>query len=209
MAIKVLIFEDNDNLRKSVQTLLLWNADFDVVAARPDAVTALQDIELWLPDVILMDIDMPLSNGVDAVASIRKSHLDLPIIMFTIFEDDDNIFNAICAGANGYLLKKNFEQIPSAIIDVMNGGAPMTSSVAKKVLSFVPNKRQTQQQELTNLTAREIELLEYIVKGFSYKMIASEMNISLETVRSHVKHVYRKLQVNSATGAAFKYSQSK
>jgi DNA-binding NarL/FixJ family response regulator len=209
MAIKVLIFEDNENLRKSVQTLLLWNADFDVVSARNDAITVLQDIETWKPDVILMDIDMPLSNGVDAVAQIRKAKYEIPVIMFTVFEDDDNIFNAICAGANGYLLKKNFEQIPSAILDVMNGGAPMTSSVAKKVLRFVPNNKPQKNEEVENLSARETELLELIVKGFSYKMIANEMKISVETVRSHVKNIYKKLQVNSATGAVYKFMQGK
>jgi DNA-binding NarL/FixJ family response regulator len=209
MAIKVLIFEDNENLRKSVQTLLLWNADFDVVSARTDAITVLQDIETWHPDVILMDIDMPLSNGVDAVTQMRNANCDIPVIMFTVFEDDENIFNAICAGANGYLLKKNFEQIPSAIIDVMNGGAPMTSSVAKKVLRFVPNNKVQKNEDVENLSTRETELLEYIVKGFSYKMIASEMKISLETVRSHVKNIYKKLQVNSATGAVYKFMQGK
>jgi DNA-binding NarL/FixJ family response regulator len=209
MAIKVLLFEDNENLRKSVQTLLLWNADFDVVSARTDAITALQDIDTWHPDVILMDIDMPLSNGVDAVAQIRKANYNIPIIMFTVFEDDDHIFNAICAGANGYLLKKNFEQIPNAIIDVMNGGAPMTSSVAKKVLQFVTINKPQKNEEVENLSARETELLELIVQGFSYKMIASELKISVETVRSHVKNIYKKLQVNSATGAVYKFMQGK
>ncbi len=209
MATKVLIFEDNESLRKSVQTLLLWNEYFDVVAAREDAITALVDIATWLPDVVLMDIDMPKSNGVEAVIEIRKKNPDLPIIMFTVFEDDDNIFNAIRAGANGYLLKKNFEQIPQAIMDVISGGAPMTSSVAKKVLSFVTKNTHKKSTDTYNLSQREVELLEYIVKGFSFKMIASELKISLETVRTHVKNIYKKLQVNSATEAVYKYTQIK
>jgi DNA-binding NarL/FixJ family response regulator len=209
MPIKVLIYEDNDNLRNSVQTLLQWNTDLVVVAAFADALDVINDISLYQPNAILMDIDMPYSNGVTAVEKIRTINLDIAIIMFTVFDDDENIFNAIKAGASGYLLKKNFDQIPAAIIDVMNGGAPMTSSVAKKVLSFVPLKKTQKNTEITCLTERETELLEFIVKGFSYKMIASEMKISVETVRSHIKNIYKKLEVNSATGAVFKYSQHK
>ncbi|RYY69486.1 MAG: response regulator transcription factor, partial [Chitinophagaceae bacterium] len=138
MAIKVLIYEDNEDLRKSIQTLLLWNKEFDIVAAMPDATSVTDDIIVLKPDVILMDIDMPGGGGVEAVTKIRSTGNGVPVIMFTVFDDDDHIFNAICAGANGYLLKKNFDEIPAAIKDVLDGGAPMTSSVAKKVLTFVP-----------------------------------------------------------------------
>jgi DNA-binding NarL/FixJ family response regulator len=209
MAIKVLIYEDNDNLRNSVQTLLQWNAELLVVAAIEDAIDVMNDIATHQPDAILMDIDMPRSNGVQAVETIRKMNADVAIIMFTVFDDDDNIFNAIKAGANGYLLKKNFDQIPTAIIDVMTGGAPMTSSVARKVLQFASKKTILPASEIDSLSPREIELLEFIVKGFSYKMIASELNISLETVRTHIKKIYKKLHVNSATGAAYKFTNQK
>ena len=105
-------------------------------------------------------------------------------------------------------MKKNFEQIPAAIQDVMTGGAPMTSSVAKKVLSFVPQSKLENNNDLATLSKREAEILAFVVKGFSYKMIANEMSISLETVRSHIKKIYKKLQVNSATGAVYKYNQN-
>lgn len=209
MAIKVLIYEDNDNLRSSVQTLLLWNNEIEVVAAIDDALNILEDIKTFQPDAILMDIEMPKSNGVESVQKVRSQFIEIPIIMFTVFDDDENIFNAIQAGANGYLLKKNFEQIPSAIADVMNGGAPMTSSVAKKVLNFIPKNKKNINNELESLTPRETELLDYIVKGYSYKMIAAEMLITVETVRSHIKKIYKKLQVNSATGAVYKFTQGK
>jgi DNA-binding NarL/FixJ family response regulator len=209
MPIKVLIYEDNENLRSSVVAMLQWNGAFIIVDAMPDASDVIADIALLKPDVILMDIDMPYSNGVAAVKAIRTINNDVPVIMFTVFEDNENIFNAICAGANGYLLKKNFEQIPAAIQDVMTGGAPMTSSVAKKVLSFVPKAKATQTPETVTLSKREIEILEYVVKGYSYKMIAAELSVSLETVRSHIKKVYKKLQVNSATAAVYKYTQGK
>ncbi|MEQ1554657.1 MAG: response regulator transcription factor [Ferruginibacter sp.] len=207
MSIKVIIYEDNENLRKSIQTLLLFNADFDVIAAMPDASSAIEDIQVLKPDVVIMDIDMPKSNGVQAVKQIRTIHTELPIIMFTVFDDDENIFNAICAGANGYLLKKNFDQIPSSIKDVLDGGAPMTSSVAKKVLQFIPKNNSIANEDLDTLTKRETEILQYITKGYSYKMISSELFIATETVRSHIKKIYKKLQVNSATEAVYKFNK--
>ncbi len=207
MAIKVLIYEDNENLRKSVEMLLQFDTSFEIVAALADAKYVKDDILALKPDVILMDIDMPGSNGVDAVKQIRTIKEDLPVIMFTVFEDDENIFNAICAGANGYLLKKNFDQIPSAINDVLEGGAPITSSIAKKVLTFIPRKNNDSNAEIQSLSAREKEILEYIVKGYSYKMIAAETSIAVETVRSHIKKIYKKLQVNNATAAVYKFNQ--
>jgi DNA-binding NarL/FixJ family response regulator len=206
MTIKVLIYEDNEPLRKSIQTLLLWDKGFDVVAALPDAVCAREDVVVLKPDVILMDIDMPKSNGVEAVTSIRKEFLDLPIVMFTVFEDDDNIFKAIRAGANGYLLKKNFDQIPASLKDVLDGGAPMTSSVAKRVLNFIPKNNTESNAEIESLSKREVEILEYITKGYSYKMIGEQLFIATETVRTHIKKIYKKLQVNSATEAVYKFT---
>jgi DNA-binding NarL/FixJ family response regulator len=209
MAIKVLIYEDNNSLRNSIQTLLQWDTAFDVIAAMPDAICVQADVETLQPDVILMDIDMPQSNGVDAVKTIRKNFLDIPVVMFTVFEDDENIFNAIRSGANGYLLKKNFDQIPFALKDVLDGGAPMTSSVAKRVLNFIPKNNIKTNEEVESLSKREIEILEHITKGYSYKMIGEFLFIATETVRTHIKNIYKKLQVNSATEAVYKYNNSR
>jgi len=209
MAIQVLLYEDNDNLRQSITTMLQWNREFSLVAEMPDATGVLADLNTLKPDVVLMDIDMPNSNGVEAVIQIRKVNQDLPIIMFTVFEDDENIFNAICAGANGYLLKRNFDQIPAAIKDVLEGGAPMTSSVAKRVLSFIPKTKIEKAEETDSLSKREAEILSYVAKGYSYKMIGDVLSISTETVRTHIKRIYRKLQVNSATGAVHKFMQGR
>lgn len=209
MAIKILLYEDNESLRKSIPAFLNSHADFELMAAMPNAATLVNDIHQFEPQVILMDIDMPDVNGVDAVKTIRRFNTTVSIIMFTVFEDEENIYNAICAGADGYLLKNNIELLPAAIKDVLNGGAPMTSVVAKKVLKFLPKNHTNKNEESEKLTRREIEILEHITKGFSYKMIASELKISLETVRGHIKNIYKKLQVNSATEAVYKFTQNK
>lgn len=209
MAVKILLYEDNDDLRNSVVTMLQWNSLYTVVAALPDATGASADVEILKPDVILMDIDMPESNGVDAVVEIRKKNAEVHIIMFTVFDDDENIFNAICAGASGYILKKNIDQLPSAIDDVLDGGAPMNSSIAKRVLQYVSKTKVEKNKNIETLTKRELEILELVVRGFSYKMVAAELNVATETVRTHIKKIYKKLQVNSATEAIYKYHQGR
>jgi DNA-binding NarL/FixJ family response regulator len=208
MPVKVLIYEDNTDLLKSIQTLFQWNDELDVVAGLPDAASVIRDIETYHPDVILMDIDMPPSNGVQALITLRQKFKELPVIMLTVFEDNDNIVNSICAGASGYLLKKDIEQLLPAIRDVLEGGAPMTSSVARKVLKLFPGK-QEKKESTAGLTGKESEILQWLVRGYSYKMIAVEMKIGIETVRSHIKKIYRKLQVNSATEAVYKTTRDK
>lgn len=206
---KVLIYEDNENLRDSVVTLLEWDKSCDVVGAITDASFVKKDVLRYKPDVIIMDIDMPHSNGVSAVKDLRTVNKDVPVLMFTVFEDDDNVFNAICAGANGYILKKNLESLQASVTDVLAGGAPMSGSIARKVLGFLPKFETKKDPNLELLSKRENEILEFLVKGYSYKMIGSELEISVETVRVHIKSIYRKLHVNSATEALYKVSQGK
>lgn len=207
MPVKVLLYEDNEALRNSIKTLMQWDPAFELVAAMPDAVTVLADVETFKPDVVLMDIDMPPSNGVQTLQLLREKNQTLPVIMLTVFEDNENIINSICAGANGYLLKKDIEQLTPAIKDVLNGGAPMTSSVARKVLQLFPGRQEKKPVAYEHLTPKENEILQCLVKGYSYKMIADVMTISIETVRSHIKNIYRKLQVSSATEAVYKATQ--
>lgn len=209
MPVKVLIYEDNPALLKSISTLFQMNDEFEVVAGMPNALTVVADIETFKPDVILMDIDMPPSNGVEAVKNLRNKFPDLPVIMLTVFEDNDNIVNSICAGANGYLLKKDVEQVLPAIIDVLGGGAPMTSTVARKVLQLFTKTQPGRAESPDSLTKREAEILEWLVKGFSYKMIAAELNLGVETVRSHIKKIYKKLHASSATEAVYKAQRYK
>ena len=209
MKVRILLYDDNEALRVSMEALLMEEADFELVAAMPNAETVETDIKTFKPDVVLMDIDMPEVNGVQAVRKIKKINSQLPVIMLTVFDDNENIFNAICAGAAGYILKRYAsEEIPNAIRNVLTGGAPMTGSVARKVLLMVP-KAKTEEQEESNLTSRETEILQFLVNGYSYKMIAAQINVSIDTVRFHIKKIYDKLHVHSATEAVSKALKNK
>jgi len=209
MAIKVLLYDDNEALRHSMEALITEEQGFELVAAMPNAETVETDIRELKPDVVLMDIDMPVVNGVEAVRRINVINDKLPVIMLTVFDDNENIFNAICAGASGYILKRYAtEEIPSAIRMALTGGAPMTGSVARKVLLMVPPAKTTD-QEKSNLTEKEMAILQYLVNGYSYKMIASELKISIDTVRFHIKKIYDKLHVHSATEAVSKAIKDK
>jgi DNA-binding NarL/FixJ family response regulator len=209
MSIRVLLYDDNEALRASMQELIAEQQEFELLAAMPNAETVVTDIRELKPDVVLMDIDMPIVNGVEAVKNIRRINEQLPVIMLTIFDDNENIFNAICAGATGYILKRYAtEEICDAIRNVMTGGAPMTGSVARKVLQMVP-KAKTAEQEKSNLSDRETQILQFLVNGYSYKMIAAELKVSLDTVRFHIKKIYDKLHVHSATEAVSKAIKNK
>lgn len=160
-----------------------------------------------MPDVILMDIELPGMNGIAATALIRQKFPDMQILIQTVFEDDEKVFNALCAGASGYLLKNTSPaKVLDAIREVYEGGAPMSPSIAKKVIaSFYPNNQDSPlQREFSKLTDRETEVLDYMIKGQSYKMIAGQMNVSVGTVHSHIKSIYKKLHVNSMSEAIIK-----
>ena len=209
MSIKVLLYDDNEALRTSMEALITEDNGFELLAAMPNAETVETDIKELKPDVVLMDIDMPVVNGVEAMKKISRINDKLPVIMLTVFDDNENIFNAICAGASGYILKRYAtEEIPSAIRMVLTGGAPMTGSVARKVLMMVPQAK-TSDQEKSNLTDKEIAILQFLVNGYSYKMIAAELKISIDTVRFHIKKIYDKLHVHSATEAVSKAIKDK
>jgi DNA-binding NarL/FixJ family response regulator len=209
MAIRILLYDDNEALRVSMQALIQDVPDFELLAAMPNAETVATDIDTLQPQVILMDIDMPVVNGVQAVRTIRKLNKELPIIMLTVFDDNENIFNAICAGASGYILKRYAtEEIANAIRNVISGGAPMTGSVARKVLKMVPQAK-NEEQEKSDLSARETSILQLLVNGYSYKMIATELKMSIDGVRFHIKKIYDKLHVHSATEAVSKALKDK
>jgi DNA-binding NarL/FixJ family response regulator len=208
MQINILLYDDNKVLRESIEALMEEEPGFSVFSM-PNAETTEADIEQFQPDVILMDIDMPEINGVEAVKRIRRMNETLPVIMLTVFDDNENIFNAICAGASGYILKRYASvELPGAIRNVLSGGAPMTGSVAKKVLQMLPLNK-TSEAGITELSQRETQILQLLVQGYSYKMIAGDLKISHDTVRFHIKKIYDKLHVHSATEAVSKAIKEK
>jgi DNA-binding NarL/FixJ family response regulator len=161
------------------------------------------------PDIILMDIDMPLENGLNGLRDIRRVNEDVPIIMLTVFDDNENIFEAVCNGATGYLLKKtNPEELIRYIREAKNGGAPMTPTIGRKVLQLFSQPFRNK-KNFKQLTSREHEVLSLLVRGFSYKMIGGELDISNDTVSTHIKKIYAKLQVNSKSEAVAKALQNK
>ena len=209
MAVQILVYDDSDVMRESLRTLLFEEPGFEVIAMLPNAETVETDIGEIKPDVVLMDIDMPEVNGVEAVKRIRKTNPHLPIIMLTVFDDNENIFKAIYAGASGYILKRYVTvEIVAAIHNVLSGGAPMTGTVAKKVLQMLPVAASAEEENQV-LTVKEKDILQLLVNGYSYKMIASEISISIDTVRFHIKKIYDKLHVHSSTGAVSKAIKEK
>ena len=195
------IFEDKDLLRKGLEELLNLSDEFTVTGSYPDCLQITETMKSGLPDVILMDIDMPGRNGIEAVKLVRAQSLKTAIIMLTVFDDNKHVFDAICAGASGYLLKKNISaRLIAAIQDVLEGGAPMSPAIAKMVI-------QSMQRTVNNpyqFNKSEQEILSLLCEGNSYKMIATTTGFSFETVRSYIKNIYEKLQVHSATEAVSK-----
>jgi DNA-binding NarL/FixJ family response regulator len=203
MSLRIAIFDDNRNIRESITLLLQTEPSFNVVGSFSHALDCIDDIIECRPDVVLMDIEMPGITGIEAVQTITKEFPQIQILMQTVFDDDDRVFDSICAGASGYILKNQLNtKLLDFIKELQYGGSPMSPSIARKVL----NKLQQIPQHVKpgkgpdyQLTAREKEVLTCIVNGLSYKMIAAELSISYETVRSHVKKIYEKLHVASLT----------
>jgi len=203
--IRVIIFDDNDPLRDSVAMLLQENADFTLAGSYSHCLDVIENIKDSKPDVVIMDIDMPGMNGIEGVKQIRKNFPTLQILMLTVFDDDEKVFAAIKAGAGGYILKNaEPKNLLSAISEVYNGGAPMTPGIARKVLFQFQHLQPEQIKEDYHLSARENEVLASLVDGLSYKMIASKLNITYDTVRAHMKKIYEKLHVTSMTEAVAK-----
>lgn len=179
------------------------DAVLDVVGGFSNTDTIETDVKNTLPDVVLMDIDLPGTDGIQSIYRLRTASGTAQVLMFTVFEDEDKIFSSIKAGANGYLLKKTAPaQIIEAIKDLHAGGSPMSGLIARKILNNIPREKEA--KDAAMLTSRETEILSLLVKGNSYKMIAAVFNISPNTVRNHIHNIYEKLHVNSATAAAYK-----
>lgn len=205
---RILIYEDNNDLRTSLSQLLAGSPGLELVGALGNCMQATTDVARLTPDVILMDIDMPGMTGIEGLRRIKAATPKVNVVMLTVFEDNDRVFEAICAGADGYLLKKTSPvKLLDAIGEVRQGGAPMTPAIARQVLRLFPRTRvpiTLADESPANLSAREQEVLGLLVEGYSYKMIAADLGISIDTVRSHIKKIYEKLHVRSMTEAVSK-----
>ena len=203
--IKILIYEDDQTLLDNLTQFLNKDAELEVSGSFTNTANIEKDVKFIEPHVVLMDIDLPGTNGIKSIYRLRTVSRTAQVMMFTVFEDEEKIFEALKAGANGYLLKKTLpNQLIEAIKDLHNGGSPISGLIARKVLnSFKSPKPEAN----TALTTREEEVLSMLVKGNSYKTIALHFNISQNTVRNHIHKIYEKLQVNSATEAAYKASR--
>ena len=203
--IQVAVFDDNANRRNGLQLLINSTDGMQCVGIFSDCREVVMHISKCKPDVVLMDIDMPNVNGIEGLKLIRKHFPSIHILMQTVFDDDEKIFAAIYAGADGYILKKEHPaKLIEGIFEVMQGGAPMTPSVARQVLNLFNDKHRKKTTNEFNLSERETEILSLLVKGMSYKKIAAACNISITTVNSHIQDIYEKLHVHSATEAISK-----
>ncbi len=202
--IKVLVYEDNPQFREGLTMLINGSFGFSVLASYKNCDDVKTEVLKWKPDVILLDINMPGTDGLEGLKQIRQFNTETKILMLTVFDDNKNIFEAIRNGANGYLLKKTPPaKLLEYIQDATEGGAPMTSSIAAQVLKMFKEKPQEKHQEY-DLSDREIQVLNLLVEGYSYKMIANDLFIAIDTVRSHIKKIYEKLHVHSKSEAVAK-----
>ncbi|AFK02138.1 two component transcriptional regulator, LuxR family [Emticicia oligotrophica DSM 17448] len=200
--IKISIYEDNTRLSQLLSLMIENTEGFELMGCHENCMEALHFTRLEMPDVIVMDIDMPQRSGIEGVFEIKSHFPNIKIIMHTVFDGNEHLFECLSKGADGYILKKDSStRLISAIKEVFEGGAPMSPFIATKVLQSF---RKQPIQEDFNLSQREIEVLSLLSKGFSYRMISIELNISVETVRRHIKNSYQKLHVQCGPEAVAK-----
>ncbi len=207
MGIKLAIAEDNSFLLRAIEEKVSFFDDLELKFTAPNGEEFLEKLrEHPAIDLILMDIEMPIKNGIETVREINKLNPQIKVIMLTVFDDEENIYQSILAGAHGYLLKEvDPNSLHQAILDTMDGGAAMTPSVAMKALKILRNPvLPEEEKEQINLTKREIEVLEQTAKGLTYQQIAENLFISPKTVRKHTENIYQKLQVHSKLEAVQK-----
>jgi DNA-binding NarL/FixJ family response regulator len=193
--IRVVIYDDNQQRCDSLKTLLTFTAEMECAGCFPDCSHVLEEMQQLQPDVVLMDIGMPNTDGITGVKQIKKNFPHIRIIMQTVFEDEEKIFASLQAGAEGYLLKNaTAEKITQSIEEVYQGGASMTPSVALRVMKYFSQEKPAMDY---SLTPKEKEVLALLADGNSYKMVADKLGISYFTVNSHIKKIYEKLHVHS------------
>jgi DNA-binding NarL/FixJ family response regulator len=204
MAVSVSIVEDNDKLRGTLARVLNRADGFRCISQHPSAEDAIKELPTVKPEVVLMDINLPGMNGVECVRQLKKILPDVLIIMLTVYEDTENIFDALAAGASGYLLKRTTSaELIDAIRDVQRGGSPMTAHIARKVVQSFQKNAPAQPAE--NLSEREQQVLDLLSQGLMYKEIADKLQISYETVHTYIRRIYEKLRVRTRTEAVAKF----
>ncbi|MBI1805053.1 MAG: response regulator transcription factor [Ignavibacteria bacterium] len=206
--IRVAIVEDDEKIRNAYVQILEYAEGLECVGAFESCEAALKQLDDLLPDVILMDIQLPGMSGIEGVKQIKEFHPSIEIIMFTIYDDDENIFRSLCAGASGYLLKSSQPEDIIRAFRQIRSGAPMSASIARQVLNLVRQQSPISPDQF-QLTDRENEILRCLVDGLSDKRIADKLFISPQTVHSHIKNIYEKLQVHSKSEAVSKALRSK
>lgn len=203
--IRVSIVDDDEGIRNSMCRLLGSHPDFECVSTHPHGRSACSEIPKIRPDVVIMDINLGSMDGIECVARLKAVAPDLQIVMLTVYEETEKIFPALEAGAAGYLLKRSStEELFDAIRQVDRGESPMSGPIARKVVQFFQRKGSTA-DALDQLTPKEYQVLDRLARGYLYKEIGQEMSITLETVRTHIRSIYQKLQVNTRTDAVLKW----
>jgi DNA-binding NarL/FixJ family response regulator len=203
--IKVAIVEDNKLTREGLEKIVNLSSNYRCICTCTTAEEALEILPEHQPEIILMDIQLPKMSGIECVSLLKERLPSAQFIMVTVYEDPDRVFSALRAGASGYLLKRTApEQVLNALDDVQRGGAPMSGEIARKVVTYFRNQ-EAENPDLEKLSAREREVLELVVRGFSNKEIAARLEVTLDAVRWHLKNIYHKLHVHSRTDAALKF----
>jgi len=205
MSIKVAIVEDNDKIREGLAAIIDGSDGFICSATYESAEEALRRLPAYAPDVVLMDIQLPKMSGIECVEKLKEEHPDLQIMMLTVYEDDEKIFKSLVAGATGYILKRTPpSELLEAIRELHEGGSPMSDQIARKVVQAFQQMGKSS-KETENLSDREMEILSYLAKGYHDKEIAEKLFLSVKTVRTHLRNIYKKLHVRSRTEAVLKY----
>jgi DNA-binding NarL/FixJ family response regulator len=206
--IKTAIVEDDPRYRELLRSILMASERITPVFAVENCLNIVSDVRKHQPDVVIMDINLPGKSGIDGVLELKHAFPETRVIMLTVFEDEEKIFAAIKAGAEGYLLKKDSPQkILDSIQDVFEGKSSMNGIIARKVMEYFHKKPAVKNPDEYSLTKRELEILELLIEGFSYKDIAEKCFISVQTLNSHIKNIYTKLDVHSRAEAAAKFRE--
>ena len=205
MSIRIAIVEDNDKIREGLGVLIDGSDGFQIVASYRTAEDALQHLPASSPDVVLMDIHLPKMSGIECVGRLKEKFPELQIMMLTVYEDDEQVFKSILAGATGYMLKRTPPtELLEAIQELHDGGSPMSDQIARKVVQAFQQMGKSS-TETENCSDREMDILSYLAKGYNDKEIADQFFLSIKTVRTHLRNIYQKLHVRSRTEAVLKY----